>query len=668
MRMRAGGWCCLVVAMALSVVVGCGGSDEKSGDVSKGVDVNVSDVSADIGCVPDCAGKSCGDDGCGGVCGKCFTPEGAQDDTLCTDAGTCCVPACAGNNCGDNGCDGLCGECKEGIECLNGQCADTCVPDCGGKDCGDDGCAGSCGNCLDKSGAINNELCMAGICCVPNCKFKQCGDDGCSGSCGSCEDGLTCEGGVCADVCVPDCDGYECGYDGCTGSCGTCTGGDVCKNHLCVSCDPDCAGKDCGGDGCGGLCGSCDVGTICEEGNCVCVPQCADAECGDDTCGGSCGECDDGNPCTADTCETGACVFELLPVDEMNLEECLCAADEDCADLEDNDICNGTLICDMDSEPHVCQVDLTSIPECDDKLPCTDDVCDPESGCTSVPDNDNDCADADVCNGEEYCETAVCKDGEPLDCDDENPCTDEVCDPVDGCVVTSNDANPCDDGDVCNGLEECSDGACLAGSLEICNDENPCTDDGCDPVDGCVYTNNDTNSCDDDNACNGDETCSAGDCVAGQALVCDDDDVCNGTETCSAGDGCVAGTPLDCDDDDDCTTDSCDSTDGCDNAEIPNCPAAPTWIADIKPVVLQKCSPCHVGGGSSGGLKLDTIAFKDQPCNACAGKTRGEAIALKIHPDWNSSCSGARMPVGGPYLSAEIQQLFADWVAGGMQE
>ncbi len=215
----------LVMAMVALLALGCSGSDDKSEDVANSVDTNQGDVAADFVCLPDCAGKTCGDNGCGGVCGKCFTPEGGQDDSLCTDVGTCCVPACAGKNCGDNSCGGLCGECNEGVECLNGQCADTCIPDCAGKDCGDDGCAGICGNCLDKSGAINNDLCVEGACCIPNCQFKNCGADGCGGSCGSCDDGLTCENGTCADVCVPDCDGKECGYDGCTGSCGNCSGG-----------------------------------------------------------------------------------------------------------------------------------------------------------------------------------------------------------------------------------------------------------------------------------------------------------------------------------------------------------------------------------------------------------------------------------------------------------
>ena len=149
--------------------------------------------------------------------------------------------------------------------------------------------------------------------------------------------------------------------------------------------------------------------------------------------------------------------------------------------------------------------------------------------------------------------------------------------------------------------------------------------------------------------------------------MCDDNDKCNGAETCDAADGCVAGQALDCDDEDACTTDSCDAAVGCQHTDIPDC-GVPTWSADIQPIVQQKCAPCHVGGGSSGGLIMDTVAFKDQPAGACADKTRGESIALKIRPDWNVTCDGSRMPMTGGYLSGEVQQLFADWVAGGMLE
>ena len=59
-----------------------------------------------------------------------------------------CFPACAGRNCGDDGCGGTCGACQQGYACGgNGSCVQGCTPSCGGKVCGPDGCGASCGSC-----------------------------------------------------------------------------------------------------------------------------------------------------------------------------------------------------------------------------------------------------------------------------------------------------------------------------------------------------------------------------------------------------------------------------------------------------------------------------------------------------------------------------------------
>jgi hypothetical protein len=65
-------------------------------------------------CVPDCSGKACGSDGCGGTCGAC-----EEDRFYCSSAGQCepCVPECNGKSCGDDSCGGTCGECGAGEVC-----------------------------------------------------------------------------------------------------------------------------------------------------------------------------------------------------------------------------------------------------------------------------------------------------------------------------------------------------------------------------------------------------------------------------------------------------------------------------------------------------------------------------------------------------------------------
>lgn len=73
-------------------------------------------------CVPNCAGKQCGGDGCGGSCGSCGAGQ------ACSPAGTCaCVPNCTGKTCGPDGCGGVCGPngggcASELYECSGGVC------------------------------------------------------------------------------------------------------------------------------------------------------------------------------------------------------------------------------------------------------------------------------------------------------------------------------------------------------------------------------------------------------------------------------------------------------------------------------------------------------------------------------------------------------------------
>jgi subtilisin-like proprotein convertase family protein len=48
------------------------------------------------------------------------------------------------------------------------------------------------------------------------------------------------------------------------------------------------------------------------------------------------------------------------------------------------------------------------------------------------------------------------------DCGDGNPCTDDSCDPQTGCVFVNN-TTPCDDGNVCTPGDACAGGACVPG-------------------------------------------------------------------------------------------------------------------------------------------------------------------------------------------------------------
>jgi len=77
-------------------------------------------------------------------CGGCGLPCGAGESCI---GGAClCIPACAGRECGSDGCGGSCGSCPAGWSCEpSGDC--VCRPACAGRECGPDGCGGSCGSC-----------------------------------------------------------------------------------------------------------------------------------------------------------------------------------------------------------------------------------------------------------------------------------------------------------------------------------------------------------------------------------------------------------------------------------------------------------------------------------------------------------------------------------------
>jgi hypothetical protein len=58
-------------------------------------------------CTPDCAGKECGDDGCGGSCGTCGDGLACSPDFTCS---TCCTDVCGDGTCGG---DETCASCPD---------------------------------------------------------------------------------------------------------------------------------------------------------------------------------------------------------------------------------------------------------------------------------------------------------------------------------------------------------------------------------------------------------------------------------------------------------------------------------------------------------------------------------------------------------------------------
>lgn len=92
-----------------------------------------------------------------------------------------------------------------------------------------------------------------------------------------------------------------------------------------------------------------------------------------------------------------------------------------------------------------------AVSSCDDGNPCTVDSC-VAGACVHTPLAEGAlCSDGDECNGIEICDSeAICQPGMPLEVDDGNPCTADLCDPTEGVFhLTAADGTSCDDEDAC---------------------------------------------------------------------------------------------------------------------------------------------------------------------------------------------------------------------------
>ena len=221
--------------------------------------------------------------------------------------------------------------------------------------------------------------------------------------------------------------------------------------------------------------------------------------------------CDDGNLCTDDYCFNGVCTHEnnSLPCDDGQA----CSANDRCLD----GVCVGD-----------------SRLSCNDGNPCTTDGCDDLAGCVHYP-NSLPCDDGNECTLRDVCAEGSCQPGAEADCDDFNICTDDTCDPLRGCQYVNNQLS-CDDGQLCSTNDRCVNGVCVGESSLECDDQNPCTEDSCDDALGCVHSFNRA-PCDDLDACTLYDVCNQGVCAGVEALDCDDGNPCT-TDKCYPDRGC----------------------------------------------------------------------------------------------------------------------------------
>lgn len=311
-----------------------------------------------------------------------------------------------------------------------------------------------CGNvCCTSTQCCNGSTCVSGS------SVSQCGS---FGSCRNCDD---------INPCTTDsCSSGSCGH---APADGTCTGGECIGNTCCTGCE-DAAG--------------------------ACVPLASQSvtQCGKGA--ADCAACNDNNPCTVDRCLNGVCDFS-----QPAATTTVCRASKGQCDRAET--CGGALTCPADS----------------------------------AQPNGTVCTDNNACTQDDTCQSGACRPGTALNCNDSNTCTDDSCNAATGCVNARRPDNvTCDDGNACTVNDRCAAGRCT-GTGNNCDDDNPCTTDACDPsTQLCTPVNVANNTpCSDNNQCTTEDKCQNGRCVAGGPLDCTDTDPCT-TNSCEPATGCRA--------------------------------------------------------------------------------------------------------------------------------
>jgi hypothetical protein len=428
----------------------------------------------------------------------CNPPCGAGSE--CQPSGVCAPTTCSTGtaDCNGNVADGCeanlgdpnnCGTCGN-VCSLNGACAASgdshscaCNP----------GYAGNGNTCGDINECAAPGTCAAGFACTNTPGSFTCADINECAAPGTCAAGFACTNTpgsfTCADI-------NECAAPG------TCAAGFTCTNtpgsFTCTDIDECLTNTD--------NCHDATMNCVNTPGSYTCVCKAGLGDCNgvisdgcevnlsidSNHCGGCAVSCDDGSACTNDSCAAGSCT-------------------------------HGSVVCTGSDQCH------------------SAGTCDPATGvCSSTARPDGTaCSDGNACTTVDVCNGGSCVGSTPPNCNDGNVCTDDACNPASGCFNTNNSA-ACNDGNACTTVDVCAGGTCVGSTPPNCNDGNVCTDDACNPAAGCINTNN-TASCSDGNACTTGDVCHGGTCLGGPPPDCNDGNLCT-TDSCDPSTGLCSNT------------------------------------------------------------------------------------------------------------------------------
>lgn len=499
------------------------------------------------------------------------------DGTICNDGLTCTY----NETCSGGYCLGLPVICNDNNPCTQDTCTEPlaiCVYDGAayvGIPCDDT-------NACTYDDACNNQgQCLGGltIACPPT--NNQCTDNVCNvltGNCsivnltGACDDGLACTtnhqciNGVCQGS-LRDCNDFiPCTTDVCvepSGNCqnnlqpGTCyingacyTDGTPDPNNPCHVCNSTLATTS--------FVFTQNTNTICNDNNlCTTLDRCNYTS---QSCAGIPTDCSGfTDQCNTGECNalTGTCVAVPFPMGTPCSTGLFCVQNQVCS----AGLCGGGTVRNCSAFSSQC-----AIGQCNETI----------DSCYAAPLLDyTPCVlDSLICNGQEWCIAGNCAFSNSITCPPPTQCSYYQCIEPTGCTQFFNGGQPCDDGNNCTVGDFCSNTSdiCSIGPFSLdCDDLNDCTNDFCNPVNGCYHVPiSGCESCVVNSDCTP-QICRDVYCTptlscnyTHQALgtPCSDGDVCNGLETCNAG-TCVSGNPLVCNDNNPCTNDTCISNTGC---------------------------------------------------------------------------------------------------------